>query len=163
MVPRSTGGLQSSITSLHPTTPSMPTSNNVGSRAAGSGADGDRGAGFSAPSSHGDGRSVAVEEEANRTISMLAGTAELLKFSRLLLLLSEAISVSASVQPGGSGAGSRDRMPSSGAAGGGGGGGGGGAAAAAVTASPAVGNKKGSAAMVTPLRPTRRAIDVTPA
>lgn len=37
------------------------------------------------------------EDEANRTITMLAGTAELLKFSRLLLLLSEAISVSASV------------------------------------------------------------------
>lgn len=37
------------------------------------------------------------EEEANRTITMLAGTAELLRFSQLLLLLSEAISVSASV------------------------------------------------------------------
>ncbi|CBJ48903.1 hypothetical protein Esi_0057_0075 [Ectocarpus siliculosus] len=37
------------------------------------------------------------EEEANRTIAMLAGTAEFLKFSRLLLLLSEAISVSNSV------------------------------------------------------------------
>lgn len=34
------------------------------------------------------------EEEAKRTISMLAGTAELLKFSRLLLLLSEAIAAS---------------------------------------------------------------------
>lgn len=39
----------------------------------------------------------ANEEEANRTISMLAGTADLLKFSRLLLLLSEAISVSTAV------------------------------------------------------------------
>ncbi|CAB1097751.1 unnamed protein product [Ectocarpus sp. CCAP 1310/34] len=37
------------------------------------------------------------EEEANRTIAMLEGTAEFLKFSRLLLLLSEAISVSNSV------------------------------------------------------------------
>ncbi|CAM9911382.1 unnamed protein product [Scytosiphon promiscuus] len=37
------------------------------------------------------------EEEANRTIKILIGTAEFLKFSRLLLLLSEAISVSASV------------------------------------------------------------------
>lgn len=157
LVIRSTEGLQSSITFLHPTTPSMLTSNNIGSRAAGSGADGDRGAGFSAPSSHGDGRSVAFEEEANRTISMLAGTAELLKFSRLLLLLSEAISVSASVQPGGSGPGSRDRAPSAGAAGGGAGG------AAAVVASPAVGKKTGSAALSTPLRPHRRAIDVTPA
>ena len=36
------------------------------------------------------------EEEAARTISMLSGTAELLRFSRLLLLLSEAISVSSS-------------------------------------------------------------------
>ncbi|CAM9680452.1 unnamed protein product, partial [Hapterophycus canaliculatus] len=37
------------------------------------------------------------EEEANRTIKILMGTAEFLKFSRLLLLLSEAVSVSASV------------------------------------------------------------------
>lgn len=37
------------------------------------------------------------EEEANRTIKILMGTAEFLKFSRLLLLLSEAVSVSTSV------------------------------------------------------------------